>query len=145
MNLESLHNIVRAHARDFNETIFRKSDITMFINEGIDRVIQVLPQLENIPYLVDDVDIVELIPREYIHLLANYSTSRLMSQDERHYEASTLMNEFEHKLADFKEKVENGEIEIIDPDTGLPLEADYKTDYVVDNYFVSKRNRVEGV
>lgn len=143
MNLKSLHETVRSHVRDFNDTILRKSDITLFINEAIDRVIQVLPQLENIPYLENDEDVVELIPREYIHLLASYATARLMAQDERHYEAGTFMNEFEHKLVDLKEKVDNGEVVIIDPDTGEPLLPEYNTEYVANTYF--SRRRVEGV
>jgi len=136
---------VRAHARDFNDTIFRKEDITMFLNEAIDRIIQVLPALNNMPYLVSENDIVEYIPREYVHLLANYSVARLYSQDERHYEATTFMNEFELKLAELKEKIENGEVEIIDPHTGDVLDTSIAIDYVTDNYFFNRRGRVEGV
>lgn len=137
---------VRAHARDFNDTIFRKEDITLFLNEAIDRVIQVLPAFNNMAYLVDDDDFVSYLPREYTHLLSTYSVARLYSQDERHYEASTFMNEFELKLDELKERIENGEIEIIDPDTGVPLDTSIATDYVVDKYFSKhRRGEVEGV
>lgn len=145
MNHINLIRKVRAHARDFNDTIFRKEDITMFLNEAIDRIIQVLPALNNMPYLVSENDIVEYIPREYVHLLANYSVARLYSQDERHYEATTFMNEFELKLAELKEKIENGEVEIIDPHTGDVLDTSIAIDYVTDNYFFNRRGRVEGV
>src|SRR5690606_8327107 len=119
MNLKSISAKVRAHARDFNNTIFRQEDIVMFANEAIDRFIQVLPQLNNIPYLENDEDIVQIIPREYVHVLSTYAVARLFMQDERHYEATTFMNEFELKLAEFKEKVENGEIVLTDPETGF--------------------------
>lgn len=150
MNLKNLRSKVRAHARDFNSTIFRQEDIDMFLNEGIDRVIQVLPQLNNIPYLEMEDDIVQIIPREYVNLLASYSVSRLFMQDERHYEATTFMNEFELKLAEFKERVENGELELTDPSTGEPIEQYYPEDYVTNNYFYpikasDKDDGVEGV
>lgn len=135
MNLKMIHTKVRSLARDFNNTIFRQEDITLFANEGIDRFIQVLPELNNIPYLMNEDDIVQIIPREYTGLLATYSVSRLFMQDERHYEATTFMNEFETKLAEFKEKVDNGEIELTDPTTGQPIEKIYPEDYVTDNYF----------
>lgn len=130
-----LRKKVRSLARDFNETIFRQTDITLFLNEGIDRFVQVLPELSNIPYLVADEDAVEIIPREYVHLLCNYCVSRLFSQDERHYEASTFMNEFEVKLSEFHEKVLNGEIILIDPASGEQIETNLPVDYVVDNYY----------
>lgn len=135
MNLKSLRLKVRSLARDFNNSIFRQEDIDMFLNEGIDRFIQVLPELSNIPYLVSENDIVQIIPREYVNLLASYSVSRLFMQDERHYEATTFMNEFELKLDEFRQKVENGEIELVDPTTGEPIEKIYPEDYVTDNYF----------
>jgi len=137
MNLLDLEKRVRAHARDFNNTIFRKTDIVLFINEGIDRFAQVIPELSNVPYLVVDTDDVKVIPKAYIHLLANYTTSRLFNQDERHYEATTLMNEFELKLEEFKEKVRDDKIVLLDYETGEPIEEVSKEDYVFDNYFFS--------
>lgn len=140
MDLKSLVAKVRRHARDFNETIFRKEDIVDFINEAIDRIIQVIPQLQNMSYLLHDDDVVGLLPREYVHLLANYSVARLFSQDERHYEATTFMNEFEVKLAEFQERLSNGEIEIIDPVTGEPIDNNIPVDYVRNDYFFNRRS-----
>lgn len=134
MKLLDLEKRVRAHARDFNSTIFRKTDIVMFLNEGIERFTQELPELSDIPHLVTDTDEVKYIPKPYIHLLANYATSRLFSQDERHYEATTMMNEFEMKLSDFVSKVNDGRIVLVDDD-GNELASAEKDDYVSDNYF----------
>lgn len=134
-NLKTLRDRVRVHGRDFNNTIFRTSDIDLFINEGIDRIIQIMPQLSNIPYLVSNDDIVQIIPREYAHMLSVYSVSRLMAQDERHYEATAFMNEFETKLAELFEKVANGDVVLTDPETGKPIDISLPTDHVVDNYF----------
>lgn len=143
MNHANLRTKVRAHARDFNGTIFRQEDITLFLNEGIDRMIQIMPQLSNMTYLVEDEDLVTIIPKEYSHLLANYCIARLMNQDERHYEATTFMNEFEIKFAEFKEKVENGEIELLDPITGDSLASTLPVDYVTNAYFHPIRNTEE--
>lgn len=71
----------------------------------------------------------ELIPEEYQHLLAVYSASRCFGQDERHYQASNLMNEFEIKLNEFKLAVENGEITLTDGD-GNAIEITNVVDYV---------------
>lgn len=135
MNLKQLRSRVRAHARDFNNSIFRQEDIDAFLNEGIDRIIQIMPQLNNIPYLDTEEDVVAIIPREYAHLLASYAVSRLYAQDERHYEAGTFMNEFETKFDELMKKVENGEIELTDPSTGETITFDLPTDYVQDTYF----------
>lgn len=139
MNLKDLHARVRAYARDFNNSIFRKEDITAFLNEGIDRIIEVLPQLSNMAYLEGDEDVVQIIPREYNYLLAVYATARLFLQDERFYESTTYMNEFETKLDEFRTKVLNGEITLFDPTTNEPLEPDtLPVDYVTDNYFFKR-------
>lgn len=143
MNHAQLRLKVRSLARDFNNTIFRQEDITMFLNEGIDRFIQVIPELNNIPYLDADDDLVNIIPREYVHLLASYAVSRLFSQDERHYEATTFMNEYEAKLDEFKQKVENEEITLVDPDTGEQINKVYDVDYVNDTYFYSNKRNEE--
>ena len=136
MNLKDLSSKVRVHARDFNHTIFRQSDITMFLNEGIDRFQQTFPQLPEIPYLLFDTSEVEIIPKNYIHLLANYSVSRLFAQDERQYEATTQMNEFEIKLNELKSQVESGEVVFLDL-TGVAISDDSKLDYVTDVYFLN--------
>lgn len=134
-SLRLLREKVRVHGRDFNNTIFRQSDIDLFINEGIDRIIQIMPQLSNIPYLVNDNDIVQIIPREYTHMLSVYSVGRLMAQDERHYEATNFMNEFEAKLEELREKVLTGEVMLIDPETGQPIDISLSNDSVTNNYY----------
>ena len=136
MNFLDLQLRVRALTRDLSSAIFRKVDVTTFINESIDRIQMVLDVFDGMEYLVDDTDVPKLLPKKYHHLLAVYCASRLFHQDEQHYQAGTLMNEFEQKLDDLRTKIENGEVKIIDPETGLPIplsEAD--TDYVTNVYF----------
>lgn len=139
MNRNELSARVRSITRDFSGAVFRGSDVEGYINEGIDRFRQVIPQLETMPYLNAGTETPVMIPTMYQHLLALYSASRCFDQDDRHYQASTRMNEFEVKLGELKTRLESGEIEIIDPVTGLPIELAYIEDYVRDNYF-AKRN-----
>jgi len=123
---------VRSLTRDFSNSIFREQDIIDFINEGINRFKQVIPEFKGlIPLLVQEQE-PTLIPQEYRHLLAVYSTSRCFGQDERHFQATTFMNEFEIKLEELKIAIENGDIIIIDPLTGLPVDTgnDGSIDYV---------------
>jgi len=136
MNLRDLSLKVRVHARDFNHTIFRQSDITMFLNEGIDRFAQVFPELLEIPYFAFETDVVQIIPKKYAHLLANYAVSRLFAQDERQYEATTQMNEFEIKLNELKSQVESGEVVFLDS-AGVAISNSTAFDYVTDVYFSS--------
>ena len=126
---------VRMLTRDFSNSIFREEDIIAFINEGIERFQQIIPELENLSYLTTNDSVPEMIPLRYHHLLAVYATSRCFGQDERHYQASTFMNEFEQKLDELNAKIQGGEIEIIDPVTGLPIESDNETEYVKNNYY----------
>lgn len=121
---------VRSLTRDFSNSIFREIDIVDFINEGINRFKQVIPQFKSIPYLLTPSAEPALIPEAYQHLLAVYAAARCFSQDERHYQATTLMNEFEIKLEEMKGLIESGEIVIIDPVTGGEIVADIPTDYV---------------
>jgi len=112
---------VRTLTRDFSNSIFREQDIIDFINEGINRFKQVLPILKSTPKLLVSDQQPKPIPEEYQHLLAVYSASRCFSQDERHYQATTLMNEFEVKLDELKQAIQNGDIVIVD-DNGVPIE-----------------------
>lgn len=134
---------VRALTRDFSNSIFREEDVIDFINEGIERFQQVIPQLENLPYLLSNDSEPEMIPARYQHLLAVYATSRCFNQDERHYQASTYMNEFETKLDDMKSKIEAGEVNILDPETGEPILAEHAPDYVTDTYFMNRHGRIK--
>lgn len=131
---------VRAYTRDLTNSIFREYDIIAFINEGINRFKQTLPQLKSTPKLLAQNQEPYPIPEEYHHLLAVYSAARCFGQDERHYQATTMMNEFEIKLEELRQKVENGDIVIVDPVTGEEIETDNVVDYVdLNAYWGSKR------
>ena len=130
MKLLELIRRVRTNTRDLTNSIFREQDIIDFINEGIERFQQIIPEFKGMTKLIDKNETVKLIPEEYHHLLAVYSTSRCFAQDERHYQATTLMNEFEIKLDKLKEDIDNGIIEIVDED-GNPIESkNNEVDYV---------------
>ena len=103
--------------RDLTSALFREQDVQAYINEGIERVGQVIPELTIMPLLTTHLDEVIYMPRHYQHLLAIYTASRLCTQDERHYQAGTFMNEFETKLAQLSDDINNGEVEILDPIT----------------------------
>lgn len=141
---------VRSLTRDFSNSIFRESDIVDYINEGINRIRQVIPELSGLSELTDNAQSPDLLPEQYHHLLALYSASRCFGQDERHYQASNFMNEFETKLDEMKVSIEEGRIKIIDPQTNQPINSTYEPDYVVDNYFKTTKltdfdDGVEGV
>ena len=121
---------VRSLTRDFTNSIFRETDIIDFINEAIDRFKQTIPQLKSLTYLSTPTSEPSLIPEQYQHLLAVYASSRCFGQDERHYQATTLMNEFEVKLEEMKGLIENGQLVIIDPSTGEAVTEEYAVDYV---------------
>ena len=150
MNRLDLIGRVRILTRDFSNSIFRESDIVDYINEGINRIRQVIPELSGLEELTDNTQSPVLLPKQYHHLLALYSASRCFGQDERHYQASNFMNEFETKLDEMKISIEEGRIKIIDPQTNQPINSTYESDYVVDNYFKTTKltdfdEGVEGV
>ena len=150
MNRLDLIGRVRSLTRDFSNSIFRESDIVDYINEGINRIRQVIPELSGLEELTDNTQSPDLLPKQYHHLLALYSASRCFGQDERHYQASNFMNEFETKLDEMKISIEEGRIKIIDPQTNQPINSTYESDYVVDNYFKTTKltdfdEGVEGV
>lgn len=119
---------VRALTRDFSNSIFREQDIIDFINEGIDRF-KIISELKSMTHLLTNLQEPTLLPSEYHYLLAIYATSRCFGQDERHYQASTHMNEFEVKMDELKTAIANGEIIIVD-DSGNAIEVDVDVDYV---------------
>lgn len=135
MNRLDLSKRVRSLTRDFSNAIFREQDIIDYINEGIDRIKQVIVEFEKMPYLLDNADIPTMLPGRYHHLLSLYSASRCFGQDERHYQASNFMNEFETKMDELRIGIEEGKIKIIDPDTNEVIEATYEPDYVTNNYY----------
>ena len=138
MNRTDLTLRVRSLTRDSSGTVFKDTDIHNFLNEGIDRVKQVITEFAKLGYLNESTDSPDMLPVMYHHLLALYSTSRCFGQDERHYQAGNYMNEFESKLQELLTSIEVGDIEIIDPETGLPVESKNKAEYVHDNYFYRK-------
>ena len=138
MNRTELINKVRADARDFSNSIFREPDIILYINEGIDRIRQVIKECKPMIHLTAPTQSPIILPNEYHSLLATFSTSRCFAQDEKYNQASNLMNEFEVKLEELKSKIESGEIVIKDPETGEDITTTNTTDYVYDNYFTKK-------
>lgn len=137
---------VRSLTRDFSNSIFREQDIIDFLNEGINRFKQLIPELRGINKLLANQQEVNLIPEEYQHLLAVYATSRCFNQDERHYQATTYMNEFEIKLDELKESIMNGDITITD-ENGNSLEVGKgSVDYVnLESYWGIRTHDEEGV
>ena len=129
MTRDKLVERTRSLARDFSNTIFREQDIVDFLNEGINRMKQRITQLKGMESLIARQQSPILLPEQYHHLLSVYSVARCFGQDEDHYRASTHMNEFEVKLDELKEAIENGTVVIIDPD-GNTVEDEYKMDYV---------------
>lgn len=133
---------VRALTRDFSNAIFRGPDIEAFINEAIERVGQVVPELEGMLPLNAASDSPILLPSRYHQLIAVYAAARCFGQDERHYQNTQFMNEFEVKLDELKGKIQNGEV-IIKDATGAVVVADVAFDYVEDNYFTKRLNIVD--
>lgn len=148
MNRLQLTQRVRSLARDFSNSIFREQDIIDYINEGIDRCRQITPEFDGMTYLLSNSSSPILLPSAYHHLLAVYSSSRCYAQDERNYQASTLMNEFEVKMEDLRIKIENGEVVITDTN-GNVVTRDNDIDYVDSSYFYETNSDlddgVEGV
>lgn len=139
MNRADLIRRVRAYTRDLSSTIFRNVDIVDFINEGVERIKMRVPQLLTIPDLVSDDSTPLPLPSQYHALIAVYGASRCFSQDERHYQASTLMNEFETKLEELLNAINNGEVTIVDGD-GNPIVGNNSVDYVTVEYFATNND-----
>ena len=135
MNRLALMGRVRSLTRDLSNAIFREIDVVDYINEGIDRIKQLIPEFSAMEKLSSNTSEPTMLPTHYHHLLAIYSASRLFAQDERAYQASTLMNEFEQKIEELKQSIEDGRTKILDPVTGLPVSAVYEAGYVTENYF----------
>lgn len=134
MKRSQLVTRVRSLTRDFSGNTFREEDVKEYINEGIDRLMQLFPSFESMTYLETDEDEPILLPKAFHSLLAVFASARLYSQDERAYQSTTLMNEFETKVEELRTRIEDGTIIIKDPDGNV---VDVGTDsfYVEDNYF----------
>lgn len=150
MNRLQLIQRVRSLTRDFSNSIFREQDIIDYINEGIERVAQYIPECRDMVTLDLNTDEVQYLPKTYHSLLALYSASRCFFQDERFFQSGNLMNEFETKLDGLKTAIESGVVVIIDA-LGVAVDHSISEDYVVDNYFEHTSddddldNGVEGV
>lgn len=129
MNRTQLITMVRSNARDFTNSIFRESDIILYINEGIDRVKQVIKECKPMVHLTAPTQTPIILPEEYHSLLALFSTSRCFSQDESAYRAVSFMNEFESKLDELKQGIQSGDIELTDAN-GDVVESVYIPEYV---------------
>ncbi len=145
MNRNDLMLRVRSLTRDLSNAIFREIDIVDYINEGINRMKQVVPELKGMVPLLSNSETPILLPDAYHHLIALYSASRCFGQDERHYQATNFMNEFETKMDELKASIENGQVMIVDPVTNLPVDVGtLGIDFVkTDNYYESKNGLVD--
>lgn len=120
MNLNDLIKRTRSYVRDDIGALFSQEDIANWINEAIDRVKEVIYPLKGMELLRGNSDSPILMPDEWHHLLSIYSASRCSTQDEQEYRGSNFMSEFEAKLAELKQKIDNGDIIIYDTE-GNPL------------------------
>ena len=134
MNRSQLVSRVRSNTRDLTSSIFRFIDIADYLNESIDRFKSSVPELSTMSYLTSDEQTPTPLPSAFHYLLATYATSRCFAQDERHYQASTLMNEFESKLEELIMLIEDGRVQILDLNNQL-VQPTYPDDYVRNVYF----------
>lgn len=134
MNRLDLMKRVRSLTRDLSDSIFREIDLVDYINEGIERCQQYIAELRGMTPLLANTDIPTHLPAFYHHVLAVYATARCFGQDERHYQATTHMNEFETKLDELKIAIQAGEIKIVNPD-GTSVGNASPDEYVVNKYF----------
>lgn len=139
VNLVTLIKRVRQYTRDFSGMTFTDDDVTAFLNEGIDRIVEIMPEFAPMVYLENTDQEPLMLPKQYHHLLAVYSASRCFFQDERHYQHGNLMNEFEQKMAEVQAKCESGQLVIKDPDGNTVDFGTGDTDAVVNNYFTPNR------
>jgi hypothetical protein len=134
MNRKNLIDRVRSLTRDFSGSIFRNVDVTDYINESIDRFRQRVPELQSMTDLTSDDMSPTLLPTQYHSMIALYSASKCFFQDERHYQAGTLMNEFETKLEELISDIAEGKVVIKDSNGAIVITT-YESDYVRDVYF----------
>lgn len=120
---------VRVMTRDLTNSVFRESDIVIFVNQAIDRMKQLIPQLDAMVSLTAPNQEPIILPSKYHSLISVFATARCFGQDERHYQATTFMNEFEQKMDEFKTAIENGEIVLTDAENN-PIEGTYNVEYV---------------
>lgn len=142
MNIVSLRERSRSLVRDLAGAYFAEGDLRNYVNEAIDRMKQVIPELRGMKHLFGADDVITHIGEEWHHLLAVYCASRLCTQDERFFQAGNFMNEFELKLQDLKNSYDAGETEFIDPVTMKPVDLIVKHEAVKNVYYQNKYGRV---
>lgn len=147
MNLLDLVSKTRKYVRDLDGNIFQREDIIEFLNEGVDRF-STIPELKDITYLVNDEDVVNYLPTNQHYLLAVFASARCFEIDERFFQGTQKMNEFESKLEDLEIAIKGGEVSIVD-EAGDVIQGDILIDYVSDVYhkknYVDLDDGVEGV
>ena len=111
------------------QILYLEKVILLYLNEGVDRVKQVIKECRGMTYLISPTQIPIILPSEYHSLLATFSTARCFSQDESNYRAGLFMNEFETKLQELKEAIDAGEYDLLDG-SGNPVETVYYEEYV---------------
>jgi hypothetical protein len=139
VNRRELIERTQAHLRDFGLTAFREIDVARYLNEAIERVIQIIPQFDDMVELTYDTQIPIVLPKAYHHLLSVYASSRLFAQDDRFHQSATLMNEFEVKMAGMFEDLMTGDLVAYDKD-GKPINFSREPDYVANEYFLGRYN-----
>lgn len=141
MNQLDLIKRSRNLVRDMTNAFFREQDVVSYINEGIERVGQVIPELSTMEPLITHFDEVTHLPKHWQHLLAVYTASRLCTQDERHYQAGAFMNEFETKLSVLADDIMTGVTEIKDPN-GISIDTERAVGSVQNEYYATKDGSV---
>lgn len=134
MKRSEIFTRIRSYTRDLSGSIFRNIDLTNYTNEAIDRLRSRVPELSEMVYLESDDSIPTYLPVPFHFMIAIYASARCFAQDERHYQASTLMNEFEVKLEEMIGLIQDGMIAIKDPN-GDTVDPEYATDFVKKVYF----------
>lgn len=123
MNIVSIRERSRSLVRDLAGGYFSDTDLRLYANEAIDRIKQIIPELRGMKNIQTPADQIIILPEEWQHLISVYVAARLCTQDERFYQATTFMNEFELKLSELKSSIEAGETILVDPKTNkaIPL------------------------
>jgi hypothetical protein len=137
MNRLDLVQRTQSNLRDFGLTAFREIDVVRYINEGIERVIQIVPQFDDMVELTYDTQSPIVLPKAYHHLLSVYASARLFAQDDRFHQSATLMNEFEIKMAGMYEDLMSGDLIAYDVD-GNEIDFSRPPDYVRNEYFLGR-------
>jgi hypothetical protein len=140
MDLRNIILNTKRHLNDINSGIFSDDDLKYFINECINRI-------KMYPYFIDMVELVAnsdepiILPPHTHNLITFYAASRCFFQDERFYEATNFMNDFEYKLEELVQKVESGDIVLRDAEgAAIDISSFYVEDYVQDDYFAPNYN-----